>query len=138
VVDALYLAGDEDGMWAEWYRHLAESGVPPMRALPRDVWRFAVGATRVADLSTAARLDAVGLTIPPPGRRSWPACQDVGERLHAEGWAGLIAPSAARPEHSQVLCLFIAPGDGFPSHVVPQPPPRVVIAPPAVPTGLRT
>jgi hypothetical protein len=31
LTDALYLAGDEHGMWAEWYRYLAESGLPPDR-----------------------------------------------------------------------------------------------------------
>jgi hypothetical protein len=34
VVDALYLAVDEATAWAEWYRHLAELGVPPVN-LPR-------------------------------------------------------------------------------------------------------
>lgn len=110
----------------------------PLRSLPRDAWAFAVGATRVADLSTPERLDAAGLTVPPPGRRSWPAFQAIGEQLRAEGWPGLVAPSAARPTESQVLCLFIEPGDGFPSQVVPQPPPRRVDEPPFVPTGLRT
>jgi len=28
IVDALYLAGDELTLWAEWYRHLAERGLP--------------------------------------------------------------------------------------------------------------
>jgi hypothetical protein len=81
TVDALYLASDEDGMWAEWYRHLAESGIPPLRSLPRDAWTFAVGATRVADLSTPERLDAVGLTVPPPGSRAG-SCRS----LRRAGW----------------------------------------------------
>jgi hypothetical protein len=40
VVDALYLADEEQILWAEWYRHLAERGIPPMRQLPRDVLRY--------------------------------------------------------------------------------------------------
>ena len=28
IVDALYLADIEDTVWAEWYRHLAESAIP--------------------------------------------------------------------------------------------------------------
>jgi hypothetical protein len=137
VTDALYLTGDEDGLWAEWYRHLAESGLPPTRALPRDLWRFAVAHTRVANLSTTARLRRVGLAPPPPGRRTWPPYQAIGEQLRAEGWAGLLAPSAARPR-SRVLCVFIDPGHPFPATVTPQPPPTIVDDPPRVPTGLRT
>jgi hypothetical protein len=137
VVDALYLAGDDDCMWSEWYRHLAESGIPPLRALPRDVWRFAVADTEVADLSTEERLKAVGLAVPPPGRRTCPPYQTVGEQLHSEGWLGLLAPSAARPK-SRVLCIFIDLGEPFPADVTPQPPPEVVDEPPVVPTGLRT
>ena len=36
IVDALYLAHGEATLWAEWYRHLAEHGIPPLRQLPRD------------------------------------------------------------------------------------------------------
>ena len=34
VVDALYLADTDDTVWAEWYRHLAEQGVPPLAQMP--------------------------------------------------------------------------------------------------------
>lgn len=136
VVDALYLAENEDCMWAEWYRHLAESGIPPERALPRDVWRFAVENLRVTDLSTPDLLDAVGLPLPIPGRFGWPAFQAVGEQLHGEGWEGLIAPSAAK-ETNLVLCVFLG-SPGFPGGVNPVSPARTVDKVPSVPTGLRT
>jgi RES domain-containing protein len=136
-VDALYLAGDENGMWAEWYRHLAESGLPPGRGLPRDVWRYAVKRLEVADLSTADRLARVGLAMPAPGRATWAPFQAVGELLLSEGWAGLVAPSAARPG-SDVLCVFQRRDQPFPESVVPRPPPRAVTDPPVVPTGMQT
>lgn len=135
VVDALYLAKEEATLWAEWYRHLAERGVPPLRALPRDVWRYRVPRLKVADLSTPGRLARVGLAPPAPGRRGWPAYQAVGEALHDEGWPGLLAPSAARPE-GLVLCLFVDDPARLPAG--PVPPPRAVVEPPAPPTGLRT
>jgi RES domain-containing protein len=135
VVDALYLADAEPTVWAEWYRHLAERGLPPAAAMPRDLWRFAVDV-EVADLSTAERLEAVGLPAPRPGRRSWPAFQAVGEALAATGWAGLLAPSAARPE-GRALCLFRA-ADGGVRGARPVPPPRRVDVPPAPPTGMLT
>ncbi len=89
---------------AEWYRLLAERGLPPSQAIPHDhhIWRLDL---ELADLSTPERLAAVGLGLPHPARRTWPAFQTIGERLHRQGWAGLIAPSAARPA-GQIVCVF--------------------------------
>jgi hypothetical protein len=84
-------------VWAEWYRHLAEQAVPPLVQMPRDLWTWALDV-EVADLSTVERLAAVGLPLPQPGQRTWPAFQRVGERLWKDGWPGLLAPSAARPQ----------------------------------------
>jgi len=78
----------------------------------------------------------VSLGVPRPGRRGWPPYQRVGERLAGEGWAGLLAPSAARPEYL-VLCLFRDPDEPVPG-CVPLPPPQRVDDPPAPPTGMTT
>jgi RES domain-containing protein len=91
-------------VWAEWYRHLAEHGIPPQRALPRDLWRWRVDV-EVADLRTEEMLAAVRLAAPTPGRSTWLPFQAVGEQLWREGWRGLVAPSAARPA-GLTLCLF--------------------------------
>lgn len=138
VVQALYLADEENTAWAEWYRHLAEAGIPPAQALPRSLWRWSVEAT-VADLSTDERLARVGLHPPRPGRRSWPAFQAVGEQLAAEDWPGLLAPSAARPEH-HVLCLFRKGDNGraAPPGARPVGRPRRISEPPVPPTGMTT
>jgi hypothetical protein len=135
-VEAIYLADSPDTVWAEWYRLLAEYALRPSIHLPRDLWRWRVELPRVADLSTDGRLDRVGLTVPPPGRGSWPLYQAVGERLFADGWPALLAPSAARPEHGRVLCCFRTRPivDGL----VPVPPPEPVDSPPVPPRGLRT
>ena len=50
VVDALYFADSEETVWAEWYRFLAEAGLPPRQALPRDLWRWRIELPEVADL----------------------------------------------------------------------------------------
>lgn len=134
VVEGLYLADTSDTVWAEWYRALAELGLPPHRALPRDLWTVQLGVT-VAKLSTPERLAEVGLDPPRPGRSGWRAYQDVGEALHAEGWAGLIAPSAARPT-GLVVCLFRA--DGALRGVRPLPPPTRVERAPIPPRGMTT
>jgi RES domain-containing protein len=104
AVAGFYLADFRETAWAEWYRQLAELGLRPERQLPRDLWRLRVDL-RVADLSDHRRLAEVGLQPPHPTSREWPAFQAVGEQLHAEGWRGILAPSAARPE-GQILCLF--------------------------------
>ncbi len=135
TVDALYLADSEETAWAEWYRHLAELGVPPDEQLPRRLWQWDVDV-RVANLATEARLERVGLSLPRPGRAKWPAYQAVGEQLWAEGWPGLIAPSGARPR-SKILCLFRDAGariDG----AQPVGRGRLFTSPPAPPTGMTT
>lgn len=134
-VDALYLAADEQTAWAEWYRHLAERGLPPAEQLPRDLWEWDVDV-EVADLSNPTRLTRVGLDVPKPGRVGWPPFQRIGETLAADGWRGLLAPSAARPAHL-VLCLFRA-ADGSVPGATPDPPPRRIDRPPAPPTGGTT
>ena len=134
VVDALYLADSEQTAWAEWYRHLAERAIPPLAQMPRALWTWG-GDVEVADLSSTEYLSTVGLPTPVPGHSSWPAFQEVGEQLSHSGWAGLLAPSAARPA-GQVLCLF---RNAHGVHgATPLPPPRLIAEPPPPPTGLRT
>jgi RES domain-containing protein len=137
VVAALYLASDDATVWAEWYRHLAELGVPPNQQMPRDLWTWAVDpGLEVADLGSDQRLKRVGLAVPHPGRRTWSPYQKVGEHLWREGWPGLVAPSAARPRDGLVLCLFR--DAQRPRQARPLPPPRVVRQPPAPPEGMNT
>jgi hypothetical protein len=137
IVEALYLAGDQATVWAEWYRHLAEAGIPPSQQMPRDLWAWAIDPRlEVADLTSAERLNRVGLALPRPGRKTWPPYQEVGETLWREGWPGLLAPSAARPQDGHVLCLFR--GAERIVDARPVPPPRVVRDPPAPPAGMVT
>ena len=133
AVDALYLCHDVECVWAEWYRHLAERGIPPQASLPRDLWTYDIGGFEVVDLRTPEQLTRVGLSEPVPGRRSWPPFQAVGEQLHAEGHTGIVAPSAARPK-SAVLCVFVP----VPDAVQPRRPPERVDRVPPPPTGMRT
>jgi RES domain-containing protein len=105
VVEGFYLADSEETAWAEWYRALAERGVPPMSQLPRDLWRFDVDVAHVADLTSDERLERVGLLPPVPDRRQWPAFQAVGETVFTEGWVRILYPAAARSE-SLAQCLF--------------------------------
>lgn len=134
IVDALYLADSEETAWAEWYRHLAERMIPPLAQMPRELWRWQVDVD-VADLSAHEQLAAVGLSPPTPDRRNWHNYQRIGEQLAKDGWAGLLAPSAARPD-GKVLCLFRDQHGVHGAKALP--PPRHIDKPPPPPTGLRT
>jgi RES domain-containing protein len=104
VTSALYLADERETANAEWYRALAERGFYPEDSLPFDHHQWQVDV-ELADLSAPADLSQVGLPHPTPDRRSWPAFQAVGEQLFIDGWPGLIAPSAARPD-ALIICIF--------------------------------
>jgi hypothetical protein len=135
VVEGLYFADSEDTAWAEWYRRLAESALPPHQALPLDLWRWEISLPNVADLSDDGRLARVDLPALQPTRHQWPVFQPIGEQLHAEQWPALLAASAARPI-GRVISVFRSatqvPG------TTPLPPPTTIEQPPVVPTGLRT
>src|SRR6266566_4122119 len=129
VAAALYLAESEETAWAEHLRAIAERGLPPAEGFPRNLWRCEVTIAHVADLSSVERLAAVGLPLPRPMRSDWTPFQVIGERLFAEGWAGVLAPSAARPDVGRSLAIFRRNGE-FPG-VRPSRRPRRVGALPA-------
>lgn len=133
VVGGLYLADDRDTATAEWYRVLAEQGFSPEDHVPYDHHRWRVDLT-VADLSTADRLSRIGLAPPTPHRQTWGAFQRIGLELRAAGWAGLVAPSAARPQAS-ILCVFT--DDWPPAGCEPVDSTSVITIPPP-PKGMTT
>ena len=135
VVEGFYLAEGEETVWAEWYRSLAERSIPPLRQLPRDLWRFDVNLTRVADLSSPHRLERVGLPSPKPDRSQWRAFQPLGETLFADAWPAVLYTAAARPE-SRALCIF-RKGTRV-AGVKTRGGPRRFTEPPVPPRGLRT
>lgn len=133
IVAALYLADAAETATAEWYRSLAERGFSPQDYLPYDHHRWRLNL-QVADLSNGDHLASVGLDLPRPSRRTWPAFQRVGERLWREGWAGLIAPSAARPG-SLIVSVFIT---SWPPHGCQPLDTQTVEALPPPPRGMTT
>ncbi|CAN5866968.1 hypothetical protein BH23ACT11_BH23ACT11_29000 [soil metagenome] len=142
VIEGFYLAGSEQTAWSEWCRALAELALPPMRQMPRDLWRFDVHIEEVADLSDVDVLLAVGLPLLAPTRSQWPRFQAVGEALSKAGWPGILYSSASRvgqSEGNHALCLFrpakLTPGI---SGVDPSGPPTRYGEPPPPPTSLRT
>ena len=139
VVRALYLGDSEETVWAEWYRHTSEAGVPPQQRLPRAIWRMEVDIEDVADLTAPGILEGEGISRLDPTRRQWPRTQPIGESYWREGARGLLAPAAARAG-GRVLAIF-RPGDG-PTDTVAGvravPPSKRFTSLPALPPGLRT
>jgi RES domain-containing protein len=133
VVRGLCLADAPATAVAEWYRYLAERGLPPSAAIPHDhhVWRIDL---TVADLSTTERLAAASLAPPRPHRRDWPPCQHIGEALWRDGWHGVLAPSAARPT-AQIICISC--DDWPPNRCTPLRAIEITDTPPP-PTGMTT
>jgi hypothetical protein len=136
-VEGIYLAAEEAAVWAEWYRWLAELEIEPLHGLPRELWRYRANLTSVADLTGAETLIALGLTSAQPTRAQWPAFQDIGEQLHAEGCDGLLYSSAARPD-GLCLCVFRTITTDATPRLEPIPPPQHITTPPTPPRGLRT
>jgi RES domain-containing protein len=127
-VPALYLADTVATATAEWYRSLAEWGLSPQDHIPYDHHHWHLNI-ELADLSDTEQLRSIKLDAPRPRRNTWPAYQRVGEQLWREGWASLIAPSAAHPG-SLITCVFAnywpptgcAPLDASTVESIPPPP----------------
>lgn len=134
IVPALYLADTTQTATAEWYRSLAEWGLSPQDHVPYDHHRWHLQLD-LADLSDIDLLHGVALDRPRPSRNTWPAYQQVGEQLWHEGWAGLIAPSAAHPG-SLITCVF-ASSDWPPSGCLPLDASTIKAIPPP-PPGMTT
>ena len=135
VIEAWYFSDGPDTAWAEWYRALAGTGLSPTHALPRDLWRWQIDLDHVALLDSEERLARVNLPAPLPTEAQWPACQQVGEALFAEGVEALLVMAAARPTH---LNLVVFRTEGQLAGCTPQPPPVRMDNPPPVPRGMRT
>jgi RES domain-containing protein len=135
VIGAWYFADEPDTAWAEWFRALAGTGLPPARALPRDLWPWHIQLDRVALLDSDKRLERVGLPALLPTPSQWPACQVIGDNLHQAGYQGILVASAARPAHRN-LVVFRTSREM--AGCTPQPPPTTITGVPPVPQGMRT
>jgi RES domain-containing protein len=135
VVRAIYLGDDEATVWAEWFRHTAEAGVPPGRRLPRAIWRVEVDLSNVADLTAPGVLAAHGIDRLDPTRRQWRETQPTGLAYFRDGASAVLAPSAAR-EGGRVLAVFRRGRTVAGVEAIP--PPQRHDRLPYVPRGLRT
>ena len=104
--------------------------------MPRDLWRFDVDLGKVADLTAPGELAKRGLRSLSPSRRQWSRTQPIGEQAWRQGFAGVLAPSAARADGRVLVIFRTEPGPI--AGVKPIKPAKRVSDLPALPTGLRT
>jgi RES domain-containing protein len=100
-----YLSLTTDGAWAELIRAEDLRTVEEMRLIDMPMWVLRVRETRIADYGTFEKAATAGfppdaLTDEDHGR-----CRVEGARLRAEGFRGVLAPSAALPGATN-LTLF--------------------------------
>ena len=125
----------QETVWAEWYRHSSEAGVPPDRRLPASMWRVDVDLDDVADLTAPDVLEGEGIDHLDPTRRQWRRTQPIGEAAWREGARAVLAPSAAR---SGGLVLAVFRATEAVAGLTPVPPPKRHRTLPPLPAGLRT
>jgi hypothetical protein len=101
------------------------------QAVPRELHHVRVDLVRVADLSRERARGVFGLPRMNQSQAQWPAFQEVGEQLAAQGAQGILNASAARTR-SLCLCVFEAGLTGLSIEGAPL---RVLAAPPP-PRGL--
>jgi RES domain-containing protein len=83
-------------VWAEW--SAATRGAIDPATERRRLWRIDVDGLRVVDLRRPAVRRELGVELPElTGPRG--AAQALAGRIRAEGADGIVAPSAAHPEH---------------------------------------
>jgi len=84
IIGGLYLADDAETATAEWYRALSELGFRPQDHVPHDQHRWRIDV-ELADLSSAERLETVGLAMPTRFRQTWSSYQQVGKQVWMKG-----------------------------------------------------
>lgn len=103
----IYLGRPEAAAVAEAYRHLVEAnGVPARAVKPRVLYTVRVSAQSILDVTGAANLDRVGMTVDDLSTEvdDYQRCQEVAAAARQLGHHGVLAPAA----HGlgQTLALF--------------------------------
>ena len=89
-----YASDREQTAWAELFRHFTSSGVDPFE-VRRRVGAAEVHGLEVLDLCDASVRSALGVGYDDLVGDDYVKSQEVAERARAEGYEGLLAPSAA-------------------------------------------
>jgi RES domain-containing protein len=111
-----YAALESDGAWAELVRY--EGIRTEQQRVDADMtmrlWQLTIEETEIADLADFDTIEACGLDPAEVVAESHTYCQALADELRAEGFRGVLAPSAAYPGVTN-LSLF-GPRREIPAH----------------------
>lgn len=100
-----YLSVSVDGSWAELVRWESLRSPEELRLVRMPMWILRIRENRLADYSSFENADAAGFAPEALVDEDYTRCQDEAERLRAEGFRGVLAPSASCPGETN-LTLF--------------------------------
>jgi RES domain len=100
-----YLSVTPDGAWAELIRHEGLTTEGSVAEVRMQIWVVRINQARIADYSTFTKAEEAGFAAGALVSDDYTACQTEGARLRAEGYSGVLAPSASLP-NTVNLTLF--------------------------------
>jgi RES domain len=100
-----YLSLSTDGAWAELIRNEELRAEDEVAMVSVSMWAVLIEEGVIADYSTFEQAERAGFDPAALVSESYEQCQLEGARLRADGFSGVIAPSAALPGASN-LTLF--------------------------------
>jgi hypothetical protein len=92
-----YLSFTPEGSWAELIRAERLRTPEELHMVSMPMWVLQVRETNLADYSTFELAQAAGFPPEAIVDEDYERCQSEGERLRANGFRGVLAPSAALP-----------------------------------------
>lgn len=113
VYGCLYTSLTERGARAEYSKQLKSSGIEGIAIKPRDLVSILVDVEPVADL-TSRRISPIAPDEPfltGDERASLEACRTLADTLRAEGFVGLLVPSAAATAEKNLVIYIDGPPD---------------------------
>lgn len=92
-----YLSLSVDGAWSELVRWENLRTPEELRLVRMPMWVLRIRESRLADYSTFAKADAAGFPPEALVEEDYSRCQAEGDRLRAQGFRGVMSPSASCP-----------------------------------------
>jgi RES domain-containing protein len=92
-----YLSLSVDGAWAELVRWENLRTPEELAFVRMPMWELSLKESRIADYASFDSADAAGFPPDALVDDDYSRCQDEGDRLRAQGYRGVMAPSASCP-----------------------------------------